>query len=86
MVFNNLSTPYYFQKSTTDFSVNYDDGNQTSLNKITENDTIVTFGRSGVASINEVEFVFEIGDILVSDSVIRFMEIPDTLVTIHQMN
>ncbi|MEP0861780.1 MAG: hypothetical protein HRF52_10130, partial [Ignavibacterium sp.] len=80
MVFNNLSTPYYFQKSTTDFSVNYDDGNQTSLNKITENDTIVTFGRSGVASINEVEFVFEIGDILVSDSVIRFMEIPDTLV------
>ncbi len=49
------------------------------LNKITENDTIITFGRSGVVSINEIEFVFEIGDILVGDSIIKFIEIPDTL-------
>lgn len=80
MAFNIQSTPYYFSKSTLDFSQYYGEEIGPGLNKITENDTIVTFGRSGVASINDIEFVFEIGDILVGDSTIRFIEIPDTLI------
>jgi hypothetical protein len=81
MVFNNNSLPYYFIKSTTDFSL-YDDEEEDggSFNKITDTDTIVTFGRSGVADINGVEFAFNIGDILVGDSIIKFIEMPDTLV------
>lgn len=80
MVFKNTSLPYYFLKSTTDFSVNdeeEEDGG--GFNKITDTDTIVTFGRCGVAGINKIEFVFNIGDILVGDSIIKFIEVPDTL-------
>lgn len=89
LVFNNSSSPYYFIPSTTNFvgNNNSTDGGITwngrsnvFLGKITEDDTIITFGRSGLASINDIEFIFEIGDILVGDSVIRFIEIPDTLV------
>jgi hypothetical protein len=79
MVFNRATLPFYFTKSTTDFSSNLQDGGG-GLNKITENDTIITFGRSGIASINNIEFVFNIGDVLVGDSIIKFIEIPDTLV------
>jgi hypothetical protein len=79
MVFNRTALPYYFTKSTTDFSSNLLDGGG-GLNKITQNDTIITFGRSGIASINNIEFVFNIGDILVGDSIIKFIDTPDTLV------
>ncbi len=80
MVFKNTSLPYYFLKSTTDFSVeNPGEEDGGGFNKITETDTIVTFGRSGVAEINGIEFAFNIGDILVGDSIIKFIEVPDTL-------
>ena len=88
LVFNN-GIPYYFISSTTDFiggapqqegSISGNSSGNIYLGKITEDDTILTFGRSGVASINDIEFVFEIGDIIVGDSIIRFIEIPDTLV------
>jgi len=88
LVFNNSGLPYYFVPSTTDFhhnrnstegSITEDGGCNLWLGKITEEDTIVTFGRSGIASINDIEFVFDIGDIVVGDSVIRFIEIPDTI-------
>ena len=69
---------YYFTQSTTDFSVLQEQGYE--LNKITVDDTIVTFGRSGVAEINGVEFVFNIGDILIGDSIIKFIDKPDTIV------
>ncbi len=72
------SNPHYFLKSTTDFSTLEEEGGG-GLNKISVEDTIVTFGRRGVASINDIEFVFEIGDILVGDSIIRFLDIPDTI-------
>ena len=72
------TTPYLINKSTTDFSATCII-EQGALSKITENDTIVTFGRSGIVSINDIEFIFEIGDILVGDSIIQFIEIPDTL-------
>ncbi len=77
-IFRSAAPLYYFTKSTTDFSVLQEQG--VELNKITVDDTIVTFGRSGVAEINGVEFVFEIGDIVVGDSVIKFIDKPDTIV------
>ena len=80
MVFNNIAIPYYFLQSTTDFSVNDDEEDGGSFNKITDSDTIVTFGRSGVVDINGIEFAFNIGDILVADSIVKFIEVPDTLV------
>lgn len=76
MVFNNQSVPYYFTKSTTDFSVVEGGG---EISKITASDTVLTYGRSGIASKNRVEFVFSIGDIFVGDSSIQFVPIPDTL-------
>lgn len=80
MVFRNTSVPYYFLKSTTDFSVNDEEEEDGSgFSKITDTDTIVTFGRCGFAGINGIEFVFNIGDILVGDSIIKFIEVPDTL-------
>ena len=79
LVFKGTGTPpYLINKSTTDFSSTCII-EQGALSKITANDTIVTFGRSGVVSINDIEFIFEIGDILVGDSIIKFIEIPDTL-------
>ncbi|MDP2363169.1 MAG: T9SS type A sorting domain-containing protein [Ignavibacteria bacterium] len=79
MVFKGTGTPpYLINKNTTDFSANCIFTEQ-ALSKITENDTIVTFGRSGVTSINDIEFIFEIGDIVVGDSIIKFIEVPDTL-------
>ena len=86
LVFNNTTSPYYFVTSTNDFYYSNPNskiiinGEVNSLNKITETDTIVTFGRSGVVSINDIEFVFEIGDIIVGDTVVTFIEKPDTIV------
>ena len=77
-IFRSAAPLYYFTKSTTDFSLDMND--EDKLNKITDNDTLVTFGREGVADINGVEFVFEIGDIIVGDSIIEFIEKPDTIV------
>jgi len=79
LVFKGTGTlPYLINKNIIDFSANCIFTEQ-ALSKITENDTIVTFGRSGIVSINDIEFIFEIGDILVGDSIIKFIEIPDTL-------
>ena len=77
MVFNNQQTPYYFIKSTSDFSVNQDEGGE--LNKITLSDSSITYGRSGIVNKNSVEFVFNIGDVFAGDSTIRFIEVPDTI-------
>ena len=94
LVYNSYSLlPYYFIQSTTSFGtvsaeVSSISGDNISLSKISENDTIITFGRSGVASINDIEFVFGIGDIIVGDSIIKFIDIPDTLVysTTNELN
>jgi len=87
LVFKN-STPSYFILSSTNFApgnsteggISWNGDGNVSLGKITEEDTIVTFGRSGVAVINDIEFAFEIGDILVGDSIINFIQVPDTIV------
>ncbi len=77
-IFRSSSPLYYFTQSTTDFSVLQEEAGE--LNKISVDDTIVTFGRSGVADINGIEFVFNIGDILTGDSIIQFIDKPDTIV------
>jgi hypothetical protein len=87
LVFNTGAFINYFIPSTTNFVGGMVADGSTSgngygnvfLGKISEEDTILTFGRSGVASIKDIEFVFEIGDIVVGDSIIRFIEIPDTI-------
>jgi|WetSurMetagenome_2_1015567.scaffolds.fasta_scaffold08508_2 hypothetical protein len=76
-IFRSSAPLYYFTLSTTNFGGDQSEG---GLEKITMDDTLVTFGRSGVADINGIEFVFNIGDILVGDSIIQFIEKPDTIV------
>lgn len=76
IVFNNSTIPYYFTKSSTEFNSTIPDG---GLNKITDEDTIITFGRSGVASINDIEFVFNLGDVLLGNKIIEFINVPDTI-------
>jgi hypothetical protein len=87
LVFKTITSPFSFNPSTTNFLPgngaekslnNY--GGKNLLSKITENDTLVTFGRSGIVSINDIQFVFETGDVIVGDSLIRFIDIPDTIV------
>ena len=76
MVFNNQTTPLYFIKSTTNFSAECASG---GINKITYSDSIISYGRSGIVSKNGVEFVFNTGDVFVSDSSVQFTFVPDTL-------
>lgn len=86
MVFNANQLPYYFIKSTSDFNIAEEQ--QGELNKITAEDSIITFGRSGIVNKSGVEFVFNIGDVSVGDSVIRFVSYPDTILisSISDMN
>lgn len=85
LVYNSNSLPYYFIQSTTNLGTGL---GKISLAKTSETDTIVTFGRSGVIDKNGVEFVFEIGDILVGDNIVKFIEVPDTIAysTTEQLN
>lgn len=76
-IFRYSSPLYFFTQSTTDFSVLQEQGGE--LNKIATDDTILTFGRSGILDINGIEFVFNIGDVMVDDSIITFVEKPDTI-------
>jgi hypothetical protein len=78
LVLGGTYQPYYFILSTTEF--NPPNSPNKLLSKITETDTIVTFGRRGISVINDIEFAFEIGDILVGDSIINFIQVPDTIV------
>jgi hypothetical protein len=76
MVFNKQTLPFYFIKSTTNFSAEYPGG---GINKITLSDSVITYGRSGIVSKQGVEFVFNTGDVFVADSLVQFTFIPDTL-------
>ncbi len=74
MVFNNLTAaPYLLNICTNDFS-------QLLLAKVGETETTdISYGRSGVAEKNGVEFLFSIGDVLLNDQTINFVERVDTL-------
>jgi hypothetical protein len=70
MVFNTAALPYPINRSTTDFT--------TTIPKVTEGEEI-TYGRTGVVSKQDVEFVFTVEDILLDDTNIEFTSRVDTL-------
>jgi hypothetical protein len=74
MVFNTLtSAPYQLNKCTNNFT-------QGALAKVGETNTIdISYGRSGVVEKNGIEFLFNIGDVLLNGQPISFIERIDTL-------
>jgi hypothetical protein len=82
-VFNTLTTaPYLINNCTNDFSVEF-------LEKINSNGSIdLTYGRAGVIGKNGIEFLFNIGDVLLNDESIKFIERNDTLpiTSVNQLN
>ncbi|HEX9740996.1 MAG TPA: hypothetical protein VGA29_09475, partial [Ignavibacteriaceae bacterium] len=77
MVYNIETTPYFFTKTTTDFC------GLCGISKITEDDNSLTFGRTGIVGKNDVQFVFNVGDIILADTNVQFIERPDTLIYIN---
>lgn len=77
LVFNNSSLPYVIEKSSADFSTDCDPGGG-GIEKVT-NDVFTIYSRSGLINKNGIEFVFTTGDIVVDDSVISFIDVPDTI-------
>jgi hypothetical protein len=75
-VFTITQLPYMLSLVTTDFNQQFVEGG--GINKV--GDVIeLSYGREGVIYKNGVEFLFNIGDIIVGDSVIKFIEQPDTI-------
>ncbi len=83
MVFNtSTSAPYLLNKCTNDFSLQ-------SLAKSNEDETIdLSYGRSGVIEKEGIEFLFNVGDILVDGEAVKFVVRADTLPvnTIEELN
>ena len=75
MVFNTkTSAPYLLNKCTDNF---YQGG---GLEKIGETETVgISYGRSGVVEKNNIEFLFNIGDVQLDGQSIKFIERIDTL-------
>ena len=63
--------------STTDFNEQFSGGGE--IGKITE-EIFLSYGREGIVHKNGIEFLFNIGDIIVADSIIKFIDQPDTIV------
>jgi hypothetical protein len=76
MVFSTQTTPYSFIQSTTDFSVEQVGG---GITKISDLENGLTFGRMGIVGKNGVQFVFNVGDIILADTNVQFIYRPDTL-------
>lgn len=75
-VFTITQLPYMLSLVTTDFNQQFLGGG--GINKI--GDLIeLSYGREGVIYKNGVEFLFNLGDIIVGDSVIKFIEQPDII-------
>ncbi|MDY0082710.1 MAG: T9SS type A sorting domain-containing protein [Ignavibacteriaceae bacterium] len=74
MVFNNTTTaPYLLNKCTNNFSL-------VPLAKAVETETIdISYGRSGVVEKNNIEFLFNIGEVMLDGQAIRFVNRIDTL-------
>ncbi len=75
-VLSTSSTPYDMALTTTAFNQDFASGEGT--NKISDYIDIA-YGREGVIAKNGIEFLFDIGDIIVDDSVIKFIGCPDTV-------
>ena len=84
MVFNTkTSAPYLLNKCTDNF---YQGG---GLEKVGETElTGISYGRSGVVEKNNIEFLFNIGDVQVDGQSIKFIERVDTLpvTSIEELN
>jgi hypothetical protein len=79
MVLNRSQLPYLIDRCTNNFNLACDGGGGGGdLGKITSSNEF-TYGRSGVVLKNGIEFVFNIGDVLVGDSAVNFIYVPDTL-------
>ncbi len=68
---NNTSPVFYAETDNTDFS----------QNPLKKTDAVydLTYGRKGVLFKDSLEFVYNVGDILVNDDVVKFIPISDTL-------
>ena len=75
-VLSTSSTPYDMALTTTAYDQEFSSGEGT--NKISDYIDIA-YGREGVIAKNGIEFLFDIGDIIVDDSVIKFIDCPDTV-------
>ncbi len=84
MVFNNsTSAPYLLNRCTNDFTYIPDFG------KISETEVVdISYGRTGVVGKNGLEFVFNIGDVLLDGTTINFIERVDTIpiTSIEELN
>ncbi len=79
VLLNTSGLPYVVNASSANFSTPIAcAAGVGGTSKITSG-TDITFGRSGVVIKNGVEFIYNIGDILAGDSVISFIDHPDTL-------
>jgi len=78
-VFSTSSTPYFLSLLTTAFDAIFHPDNEGAMGKISD-DIELSYGREGVVNKNGVEFLFNIGDVIVGDSVVKFFYQPDTLV------
>jgi hypothetical protein len=76
MVFNkSTNAPYFLNRCTNDFTYIPD-----GFGKLTASGTIdISYGRSGIIEKNGIEFVFNIGDVLLNGETIKFIERADTL-------
>ena len=85
MVFDNLTdAPYFLNRCTNDFTENW-----SGFGKITEAGVIdISYGRSGIIEKNGIEFVFNIGDVLLNGETIKFIERNDTIpiASIEELN
>jgi hypothetical protein len=85
MVFNKtVNPPYLLNRCTNDFTENW-----SGFGKITEAGIIdISYGRSGIVEKNGLEFVFNIGDVLLNGETIKFIKRADTLLvaSIEELN
>ncbi len=79
LIFNNNSLPYTIYQSSVDFTHDCEGGGGGGdLNKESTDD-LITYCRSGNINKKGIEFIFNCGDIIVDDSVVSFIPLPDTV-------
>lgn len=76
VVLSTNSTPYDLPILTTDFNQSFNSGGGTG--KVSLNIDL-GYGREGIVSKNGVEFLFDVGDVFVEDTTVKFIYTPDTL-------
>ncbi|MDY0081657.1 MAG: T9SS type A sorting domain-containing protein [Ignavibacteriaceae bacterium] len=75
-VFTIDNLPYMLSLTTTNFNQIFQD--EVGINKKTDMIEL-SYGREGIVFKNGIEFLFNVGDIIVGDSIVKFIEQPDTV-------